>query len=65
MLNDIDNKISHYLKLNGIKVDRSGKIALENQAVLDLISGGAGEPSSSGDRALWNGACSNAHCLLS
>lgn len=64
MLSDNDKLVSKHLKLTGISVDESGKIKVDDEAILSLISA-AGDHVQGGEAPLWNGACSNAHCLLS
>lgn len=59
-----EDQILKMLEGKPFSVDELGRMVIDDPHIMDLIIGSLGEASLEGGDALWNGACSNGHCLI-
>jgi len=58
-----DNKIKDLLAKYQHTIDSTGKVLIEDDQLLAIIQGSMGESMGDMSDAMWNGACSNNHCV--
>lgn len=64
MFSELDKKLSQKIAKEGLALDALGRLLINDDEMLALVSGGAGVNTPADQKTLWNGACSNQHCLL-
>ena len=64
MFSELDKKLSQKIAKEGLPLDALGRLLVNDDEMLALVSGGASVNVPADNQALWNGACSNQYCFL-
>jgi hypothetical protein len=62
--NHVENDVLKMLEGKEYVADEFGRIVIDDPEMVDLIKGSLGGAPGEVSEALWNGACSNGHCLI-